>query len=229
MNAPQTFRKLFSRSKSRAFSIWGGAIVVAMLLGQTSSATQVVLYDSIDGVTSTGSANADNLNWLANNFKTDVSTYDLNSVVLDFASTPSGTIQVDIYSDKTPGIPGSILGTLTNPGSLGAGLNTFTTSGISLAAGSSFWVVLQGVGFGSSVDWLATTSTPTGVGSSKKTSFSSDSGTNWGYATGTPFMMTVYATATSTPVPEIDPASFGSALSLVLGSLTLLERRRRQG
>jgi hypothetical protein len=42
-------------------------------------------------------------------------------------------------------------------------------------------------------------------------------------------MMTVYATATSSPVPEIDPASFGSALSLLLGSLTLLERRRRQG
>lgn len=27
------------------------------------------------------------------------------------------------------------------------------------------------------------------------------------------------------PVPEIDPASFGSVLTLVLGSLALLERR----
>jgi len=28
------------------------------------------------------------------------------------------------------------------------------------------------------------------------------------------------------PVPEIDPASFGSVLTLVLGSLALLERRK---
>jgi hypothetical protein len=41
-------------------------------------------------------------------------------------------------------------------------------------------------------------------------------------------MMIVNATSAAA-VPEIDPASFGSALSLVLGSLTLLERRRRQG
>jgi hypothetical protein len=29
-------------------------------------------------------------------------------------------------------------------------------------------------------------------------------------------------------VPEIDPASFGSALALVLGSLGMLERKRRR-
>jgi hypothetical protein len=38
-------------------------------------------------------------------------------------------------------------------------------------------------------------------------------------------MMTVNATAEA--VPEIDPASFGSAISIVLGSLALLDRRRR--
>jgi hypothetical protein len=34
--------------------------------------------------------------------------------------------------------------------------------------------------------------------------------------------------ATVAAVPEIDPASFGSALSLVLGSLGMLERKRRR-
>jgi hypothetical protein len=29
-------------------------------------------------------------------------------------------------------------------------------------------------------------------------------------------------------VPEIDPASFGSALALVLGSLGMIERRRQK-
>jgi hypothetical protein len=33
---------------------------------------------------------------------------------------------------------------------------------------------------------------------------------------------------TGTPVPEIDPSSFGSALSLVMGSLAMLEHRRRK-
>jgi hypothetical protein len=32
----------------------------------------------------------------------------------------------------------------------------------------------------------------------------------------------------SSPVPEIDPTSFGSALTLLIGSLGLLERRARR-
>jgi len=228
MNAPQTVRKLFSRSTSRAFSIWGGAIVVAMLLGQTASATPLAIYDSIDGFTSTGSGVGDADIWLGNNFKTDASTYDLNSVVLNLLRAPSGgTIGVDIFGDSS-GAPGTILGTLTNPGIFVAGLNTFTVSGsIPLSSGSSFWMVLRGVEAGV-VTWLSTNGS-SGVGASTSTSFSTNAGSTWGSSTGSPYMMTVYATATSSPVPEIDPASFGSALSLLLGSLTLLERRRRQG
>jgi hypothetical protein len=33
-------------------------------------------------------------------------------------------------------------------------------------------------------------------------------------------------TSFATPVPEIDPGSFGSVLAVVLGSLALLERRK---
>jgi len=42
--------------------------------------------------------------------------------------------------------------------------------------------------------------------------------------TGTTMSLSVSGTA----VPEIDPASFGSALALVLGSLGMLERKRRR-
>jgi hypothetical protein len=42
--------------------------------------------------------------------------------------------------------------------------------------------------------------------------------------TGTTMSLAV----TGTAVPEIDPASFGSALSLVLGALGLAERKRRR-
>jgi hypothetical protein len=226
--ASQTIRKLFSRSLSRALSIWGVAIVAAMLVGQAASASPVVLYDSINGSTSAGADGANNGTWLANQFNTDGQVYSLTSVILDFTATPLGTIAVDIYSDAS-GTPGLSLGTLTNPGSFGAGSNTFSASGIpTLASTSSFWVLLRGVG-ASSVDWRFTSDTPTGVGSSTNTNFSTTAGASWaGLSAGTPYMMTINAT-TSAAVPEIDPASFGSALSLVLGSLSLLGRRRRQG
>jgi hypothetical protein len=218
----------FSRSLLGRISTWGTAIVAAILIGQSASATPI--YDSIGGSTSTGSANADINNWLANQFKTDGSTYTVNSVVLNLSAlTGGGTISVDIRSDVS-GTPGSSLGTLTNPGSFVVGSNTFTASALipTLAASSSFWVVLYSGGSGS-VNWLQTGSTPAGVGSSTDTNRSTNGGLSWlGVVPGTPYMMTVNATST-TVVPEIDPASFGSALSLVLGSLTLLERRRRQG
>jgi hypothetical protein len=216
----------FSRSLLGRISTWGTAIVAAILIGQSASA--VPIYDSIGGSTSTGSATADINNWLANQFKTNGSTYDVNSVVLNLSAvTGGGTINVGIFSDVS-GTPGSSLGTLTNPGSFVVGSNTFTASAIpTLAASSSFWVVLYS-GDNGGVNWLQTGSTPTGVGSSTNTNRSTNGGLSWaGVVSGTPYMMTVDATATV--VPEIDPASFGSALSLVLGSLTLLERRRRQG
>ena len=217
----------YSRSLLGRISTWGTAIVAAILIGQSASA--VPIYDSIGGSTSTGSATADINNWLANQFKTDGSTYDVNSVVLNLSAVTGigGTINVDIFSDVS-GTPGSSLGTLTNPGVFTVGSNTFTASAIpELAALSSFWVVLYS-GDSGSVNWLQTGSTPGGVGSSTDTNRSTNGGLSWlGVVSGTPYMMIVDATSV-TVIPEIDPASFGSALSLVLGSLTLLERRRRQ-
>lgn len=224
MSTAQHPSRRFSRSLLGRISTWGTAIVAAILIGQSASAAPI--YDSIGSFTSTGSATADLSNWLANQFKTDASTYTVNSVVLNLTAVTGGTIDVDIYSDNA-GTPGLSLGTLTNPGSFVAGSNTFTASGFpTLAASSSFWVVLHS-GDAGSVNWLQMGSTPTGVGSSTNTNRSTNGGLSWlGVVSGTPYMMTVNAIAT-TVVPEIDPASFGSALSLVLGSLALLKRRRQ--
>ena len=224
--ASQIIRKLAGKSLCQAYSIWGAAIVAALLVGQAANAAPIALYDSINGSTSAGSDSANNGNWLANQFNTDAVSYSLNSVVLDFVAAPLGSIAVDIYSDAS-GTPASSLGTLTNPGSFAVGSNTFTATGIpSLASASSFWVVLRGVG-ASSVDWRYTSDTPTGNGSSTNSNASGNAGASWaGLTSGSPYMMTVNATPQA--VPEIDPASFGSALSLVLGSIAILERRRRQ-
>jgi len=222
--ASQIIRKLAGQSLCQAFSIWG--VAAAMFVGQAATAAPIALYDSINGSTVFDSDGANNSTWLANQFNTDAASYDLNSVVLNFSTAPLGTIAVDIYSNNVDQ-PGAPLGTLTNPGSFGAGSNTFSASGIpTLASANSFWVVLKGIG-ASSVNWLYTIDTPTGVGSSMNTNFSTNAGASWaGLSSTQPYMMTVNATAASA-VPEIDPASFGSALSLVLGSLAIVERRRR--
>ena len=60
----------------------------------------------------------------------------------------------------------------------------------------------------------------------------SSGGTQLWYTEGSPLISTqdgawIVAETPVAPVPEIDPASFGSALSLVLGALGLAERKRR--
>lgn len=223
--AIQIVRNLAGQSLCRAFSIWG--IAATLLLSQAATAAPVALYDSINGSTSAGADGANNATWLANQFNTDAASYDLNSVVLNFSAAPLGTIAVDIYSDAS-GTPSTSLGTLTNPGSFGAGSNTFSASGIpTLASASSFWVVLRGVG-ASSADWLYTGDTPTGVGASTNTNFSTTAGASWaGVSSGTPYMMTVNATPVA--VPEPSTWAMGLAGVAFAGVKALGRRRRIQG
>ncbi len=224
--ATQTIRKIASQSLCQAFSILGVAIAAAMLLGQAAIAAPVALYDSINGSTASDSDSANNSTWLANQFNTDSASYELNSVVLDFSAAPLGTIAVSIYSDNS-GEPGSNLGTLTNPGSVAAGSNTFTASGIpTLASASSFWVVLRGVG-ASTANWLYTSDTPTGFGSSMNTNASGNAGASWAGLTSTsPYMMTVNAT----PVAVPEPSTWAMGLAgLAFAGVKVLRRRRIQG
>lgn len=222
--ASQIISKFTGRSLNKVLSIWGVTIVATMLVGQAASAAPVVLYDSITANTADGSNTADVTNWLANEFKTDAVAYDLTSVVLKLASTPLGTIEVDLYSNNPTGnVPGSVIGGFSNPGSLAAGDLTFTPAiPQQLLPNTSYWVVLKNSG-----SWNYTNGLATGPGASQRWADGLNSGAIWNASTGGPYLMTVNATPQA--VPEIDPASFGSALSLVLGSLAILERRRRQG
>ena len=222
--ASQIIRKFTGRSLNKVLSIWGVAIVATMLVGQAASAAPVVLYDSITANTADGSNTADVTNWLANEFKTDSVAYDLTSVVLKLASTPLGTMEVDLYSNNPTGnVPGSVIGGFSNPGSLAAGDLTFTPAiPQQLLPNTSYWVVLKNSG-----TWNYTNGLATGPGASQRWADGLNSGAIWNPSNGGPYMMTVNATPQA--VPEIDPASFGSALSLALGSLAILERRRRQG
>lgn len=95
--------------------------------------------------TSGGDFLATDTNWQAQRFTTDAQSYSLTAVTLRMLrDTGSGAAQVRIFSDSS-GNPGAVVGTLTPPGSYSDTLadTTFTASGITLQANSTYWVVLR--------------------------------------------------------------------------------------
>ena len=84
--------------------------------------------------------------------------YTVTSVGLDLSSGADHTINftVGVWNSNS-NLPGSSLGTLTQPASLISGVNEFTTSGITLAANTTYWVVVDSSG-GGSVQWEGTAS-----------------------------------------------------------------------
>ena len=85
--------------------------------------------------------------------------YTVTSVGLDLSSGADHTINftVGIWTNSNSNLPGSSLGTLTQPASLISGVNEFTTSGITLAANTTYWVVVDSNG-GGSAQWEGTAS-----------------------------------------------------------------------
>ena len=85
--------------------------------------------------------------------------YTVTSVGLDLSSGADHTINftVGIWTNSNSNLPGSSLVTLTQPASLTLGVNEFTTSGIELAANTTYWVVVDSSG-GGSVQWEGTAS-----------------------------------------------------------------------
>ena len=82
--------------------------------------------------------------------------YTVTSVGLDLSLGADHTINftVGIWNSNS-NLPGSSLGTLTQPASLISGVNEFTTSGITLAANTTYWVVVDSNG-GGSAQWEGT-------------------------------------------------------------------------
>ena len=73
----------------------------------------------------------------------DSDGYTVSSVEIAFRGTGTDpTYDVSIWSESS-GSPSASLGTLTNPDSLSAGVVEFTTSGINLAASTTYFVVVD--------------------------------------------------------------------------------------
>ena len=54
----------------------------------------------------------------------------------------AGKLAAEIRSDSS-GAPGAVVATLTKPGTIAAGTNSFTHSGVALAANTTYWAVLD--------------------------------------------------------------------------------------
>jgi len=215
------------------------AVTLGMMAAGITSRAETVLSNLTATISSTDFITASS--WLAQSFDTNAQAWTLNSVSLssDGASPllAQGNFFAFIHASTGTGdsrIPGASLGQLIgtdNPD--GSQVYSYTAESISLDPSSRYWVVM-GVSDGTSLynfnyaDVVAATgvwSYPYGGRFGGIVASSSNNGATWSLYNYGPFLMEF--DATSAAVPEIDPASFGSAISLVLGSLGLIERKRR--
>ena len=130
--------------------------------------------------------------------------YTVTSVGLDMSSGADHTINftVGIWTNSDSNLPGSSLVTLMQPASLILGVNEFTTSGIELAANTTYWVVVDSTG-GGSVQWEGTASdsedsTASGWSIADESYDRSYDGDTWSSYTD-PFKFRVNGTAIGSP------------------------------
>lgn len=164
--------------------------------------------------------------WDAVSFETGTaaSGYGLDSIQLRIAAiagSPSG-FELSLY-DNNGGVPGNSLGLLSGSDPTGAGVYTFTASGIMLTPSTVYWVVakssdssLSGDSFYWAFDPDSYTSTD---GWSLGGNNYSHDGSSWNGGGGSPFTLAVNASAV--PEPEI--------YSLTgLGLFAILLRHRKE-
>jgi hypothetical protein len=193
------------------------ALLVALLVAGFLPASRAgtILSDNLSAA-SAGTETATGDTWLTSSFGTDSSAYTLSSVTLLLAG--SGQAEVDIYSDG--GLqPGSLLGMLVSPGSYSITPTdtTFTTSGITLDADSTYWVVLHALTGSFDWSWTFDDAAGTGVGYQDTWGQSQDAGATWFTFNSSPTQMAVTASAVPEPGPIILCAAGAMALLLRRG------------
>lgn len=203
-------------------------LAASLLIGAAHGA---IIFDSLGntgGTTSIVSGGGGNSGKAISFVMPGGSDYNLTSVILNLDGIPDAGVEnplITIWSNDTvtPATPiGSLLQTLTLSGTLANGQNTFTSSGLTLNAGATYWLVVRNTGSGtdSEFGWISGTNAPS-VGTNTGRIFS-DTGTDidpstWDGVSG----LLNAARINADVIPEPSVAMFGGMLGL------LMLRRRR--
>lgn len=128
----------------------------------------------------------------------------LASVTLKVGSSAAGAAELALYADDGLNEPGVLLGLLTQVGTVAATPSavTWTASGITLAANTTYWVVLRALS--GTFDWSYTAAAAgagSGAGYQNTWGVSDDAGASWFTYDSYPTQMNV-ALASSAAVPE---------------------------
>lgn len=189
---------------------WGLTLQAALTVSNLSETTDGYPY-----------AVNSSLFW-ASSFTTDSQAYNLDSIQLSIrsAESPSGGLQLSVWSGATE--PGSSLGLLSGTDNPSPGLNSYTASGISLAANTRYWMVVKVTSGSGTYGFNTTTSLAQSgswtIGNQPLQYLDIDGYRTW-VAVDDPHQFAVYAT----PVPE--PAAVMGVTSLVLVGYSLARRK----
>ncbi len=193
------------------------ATISAFVFATAGAVQATTLYDNLSYTTG-DTASASGASWLAQALTTDASSYVLQSVTLLLSADAAPS--VSIYADNG-GEPGSSIGSLTLSSSYSSSLSNviFTSTGMTLSANTTYWVVLSD---SSTANWAWTTSN-SGSGSAFSTTSAQtdDAGSTWFTFDAYPYQMNVSDTVAAVPLPAGLPL-FMSALA----GMTLIGRRK---
>jgi hypothetical protein len=178
-----------------------------------------------------------NTNWSAAPFRTTSELTRLTDVTLDIydgGEYAGGNLSVEIWTASNAGPTAFMQSILAS--SFSTQPVSITGLSVMLQPNTDYAVVARGNVFDSYEDegtrdgalrWTAVTDTShTGDGFVSGFWYSIDSGSSWNTDSRYTVKMSVLASASA--VPEIDPATGGTALSLVAGVLAMIEQRRRR-
>ncbi len=204
------------------------ALLVSLALGQQASA--VTLVENLSQ-TNGGEITVNNLQWLGSSFTTGSGSYNLESVTLLLQENTAGDLFVGLYGNNS-GVPGTLITTFTNPGSITTSLanNTFTlATSQALTASTTYWLVSGILSGSGTYSWGYTSSdSETGLpGWTIGAGYvdSTNQGGTWiSYPTDGPYQFSVNGTEQSQSIPE--PSSVVALLGL--GGLGLVSRLKKQ-
>ena len=228
-------------TSSRSLSACLAVALVWVSVGANASAGIVFGNLGATGATSLSSTNTDlgtqsnvAVNWIAQGFNTGSSSQlYLNSVELGMYGIGVGSIPltVSIFSSVS-NAPGSLLYTSASTNVGDVGKYSFSFSGLQLQPNTGYFVVPNDGA------WYLNTGSQAGPIAQNSSGYTA-LGTFVSYAQGsTPSGSWVsffdagesnrysVSVLSSSSVPEIDPSGVASALALVAGAFSLLERRR---